>query len=186
MTRALCMLCVFVLLAAAARAELRAGVFDPPHAAPELGLPGSDGERVTLERFRGKVVVLAFGFTSCPKICPTTLAVLAGARRALGADAARVQVVYVTVDPARDDAARMREYLAAFDPAFLGATGTAERLAAVRAAYGVAAERIPQDGGFAHSSSVYLIDRAGKLRALMPYGHSADDYVHDLRILLRS
>ena len=188
MRRALCILSGIVLLAATARAELLAGVLDPPHAAPELELPGSDGTLVTLERFRGKVVMLAFGFTSCPKVCPTTLSVLARTRRALGADAAQVQVVYVTVDPARDDAARMRAYLAAFDPEFLGATGTAEQLGEVRRAYGVAAERVAQAGGYgyAHSSSVYLIDRAGRLRALMPYGHAAEDYVHDLRILLRS
>jgi len=168
--------------------ELRAGVFDPPRAAPEFRLPGSDGQPVTLERFRGKVVVLAFGFTSCPKVCPTTLAVLASARRALGPAAAHVQVVYVTVDPERDDAARMREYLAAFDPDFVGGTGAAEQLAAVRKAYGVTAERIGDGASYAfsHSSSIYLIDRSGKLRALMPYGHAADDFVHDLRILLRS
>jgi protein SCO1 len=168
--------------------ELRAGVFDPPGAAPEFHLPGSDGEPVTLGRFRGKVVVLAFGFTSCPKVCPTTLAVLASARRSLGPDATQVQVVYVTVDPERDDAERMREYLAAFDPGFVGATGAAEQLAAVRKAYGVTAERIGQGASYAfsHSSSIYLIDRSGKLRALMPYGHAAEDFVHDLRILLRS
>jgi protein SCO1/2 len=168
--------------------ELLAGVFDPPRAAPEFRLPGSDGAPVTLERFRGKVVVLAFGFTSCPKVCPTTLAVLASARRALGPDAAHVQVVYVTVDPERDDAARMREYLAAFDPDFVGGTGTSEQLAVVRKAYGVSAERIGDGASYAfsHSSSIYLIDRSGKLRALMPYGHAAEDFVHDLRILLRS
>jgi protein SCO1/2 len=173
---------------AANERELRAGVFDPPRAAPELALAGSDGAPVTLQRFRGKVVVLAFGFTHCTKVCPVTLAVLASARRALGADAAGVQVVYVTVDPERDDAKRMHDYLAAFDPTFVGATGDAQQLAAVRKLYGVVAQRVAEEKGygFSHSSFTYLIDRAGKLRALMPYGQSADDYAHDLRILLGS
>jgi protein SCO1/2 len=174
--------------ARAEEAQLFAGVFDPPRPAPAFSLGGSDGQPISLERFRGKVVVLAFGFTSCPDVCPTTLATLAGARRALGAQAADVQVVYVTVDPERDDAKRMREYLVAFDPAFLGATGAAEELAKVRETYGVAAERVALAKGYAfsHSSFTYLIDRAGKLRALMPYGHPASDYAHDLRILLGS
>ena len=179
-----------VALGAAASAgdvALRAGTFEPPHAAPAFSLPGSDGAAVSLERFRGKVVVLAFGFTSCPDVCPTTLATLASARRALGDAAADVQVVYVTVDPERDDAARMREYLAKFDPTFLGATGAEEALVAVRKEYGIAAEKTSAGGvpGVAHSSFTYLIDRAGTLRALMPYGHPADDYVHDVRILLK-
>jgi protein SCO1/2 len=166
---------------------LRAGVFDPPRPAPAFTLAGSDGAPLTLDRFRGKVVILAFGFTHCPDVCPTTLGVLARTRKELGAEADGVQVVYVTVDPERDDAARMREYLAKFDPTFLGATGAEEALVAVRKEYGIAAEKTSVGGvaGVAHSSFTYLIDRAGTLRALMPYGHPADDYVHDVRILLK-
>jgi protein SCO1/2 len=161
-----------------------AGVFDPPRPAPELALPGSDGEKLSLARYHGKVVVVGFGFTSCPLVCPTTLAALAGARKKLGADAQDMQVVYVTVDPARDDAARLRDFLGRFDGTFVGGTGTAEQLAAVRESYGVAAGEDPGAGGFSHSTSTYLIDGAGNIRALMPYGHSADDYAHDVRLLL--
>jgi protein SCO1 len=98
-----------------------------------------------------------------------------------------VQVIYVTVDPERDDVARMHEYLAAFDPGFVGASGTAAELAAVRQLYGITATRHQTAEGYvyAHSSYVYLIDRRGQLSALMPFGHAAEDYVHDLRILLR-
>jgi protein SCO1/2 len=139
-----------------------------------------------LARFRGNVVVLAFGFTSCPTVCPATLAVLAQARKQLGARGDEVQVVYVTVDPERDDAARMREYLAKFDPSFVGGTGTPEQLGAVRARYGIEAARTGagRAASFAHSSFTYLIDRDGKLRALMPFGRDADDYAHDLGLLL--
>src|SRR5262245_46514624 len=81
---------------------------------------GSDGKELRLDRYRGKVIILGFGFTSCPEVCPTTLAALAGARKKLGADATRVQVVYVTVAPERDDVARLRKYLSHFDPTFVG------------------------------------------------------------------
>jgi protein SCO1/2 len=188
--RALALLLPLLVAAAAARAEdepkLKAGVFDPPRAAPEFSLRGSDGAELRLDRFRGKVVILEFGFTHCPAVCPTTLAALAGARKLLGAEAADLQVVYITVDPERDDVERMRTYLAAFDPTFVGGTGTPEQLAAVRVAYGIAATRTPVGSsyGFDHSSYTYLIDRQGNLRALMPYGHSSNDYAHDARILL--
>jgi len=165
---------------------LIAGTFDPPRAAPELGLAGSDGAPLALSRFRGKVVALAFGFTSCPEVCPTTLAVLAQARKKLGANASQLQVVYVTVDPERDDAARLKQYLAGFDPSFVGGTGTDAQLAAVRREFGIEAEKHASADGatFSHSSFIYLIDRGGALRALMPYGHSPDDFAHDVGILL--
>lgn len=173
-----------------ARAEdapaLKAGTFSPARVAPDFTLRGTDGKDLKISSYRGKVVILAFGFTSCPAICPTTLAVLAQTRKSLGADADKVQVVYVTVDPERDDVAHLREFLAKFDPAFVGGTGTEEELAAVRSGYGVTSTRMPfgDDYGFNHSSYTYLIDRDGNLAALMPYGHSAEDYVHDVKILL--
>ena len=175
-------------MAAADDATLKAGVFDPPRVAPDFSLAGSDGAELTLGRYRGKVVVLAFGFTSCADVCPVTLGTLASAKKQLGAEWGGLQVVYVTVDPERDGAERMRTYLASFDPTFVGGTGTPEQLAAVRKEYGIIAEKVKAASGYsvAHSSYTYLIDRAGRLRALMPYGHPADDYVHDLRILLKN
>jgi protein SCO1/2 len=172
--------------AGADEASLKAGVFEPARPAPDFSLSGSDGGELKLSRYRGKVVILEFGFTSCPDVCPTTLAALAGARKKLGAAGDELQVVYVTVDPERDSAERLREYLRSFDPSFVGGTGSAEALAAVRKEYGIAAEKVIAAGSYAfnHSSYTYLIDREGKLRALMPYGHSSDDYAHDVRILL--
>ena len=173
----------------AARPEtLRAGAFDPPQGAPEFSLRGSDGSEVTLARYRGKVVLLTFGFTHCAAVCPTTLATLAQARSRLGESADSVQVIFVTVDPARDDAAHMRNYLAAFDPGFIGATGAPDALAAVREKYGVTAVRhgTGPDYAMAHTSSIFLIDRDGKLRAMMPFGHDASDFVHDIELLSAS
>jgi protein SCO1/2 len=189
MRRCLALL-LFVLAAAAAGAAdapaLKAGVFEPPRSAPDFSLRGSDGAELKLSRYRGKVVALAFGFTSCPDVCPVTLGTLREARKQLVAEGRDLQVVYVTVDPERDDAERMRTYLANFDPSFVGGTGAPEQLDAVRKAYGILAEKVTTPAGYsvAHSSSIYLIDREGRLRALMPYGHPADDFVHDVRLLL--
>ena len=168
---------------------LKAGVLSPVMAAPALQLTGSDGKPLTLERFRGKVVLLAFGFSNCGEVCPITLATLAGARKKLGADAAAVQVVYVTVDPERDDAAQMRKFLGSFDPTFLGGVGSRTEIDVAQKSFGISSTRkVNADGSYSigHSSSIYMIDRAGGLRAVMPYGHPADDFVHDLKILLRT
>src|SRR5580698_1271361 len=165
---------------------LKAGVFNPPREAPDFSVRGSDGTALTLNRYRGKVVVLGFGYTSCPNVCPVTLAVLAQAHRKLGPLGSQVQVIYLTVDPERDNSDRLKQYLAAFDPTFVGGTGSPAQMAAVRMSYGVTAEKhgTGSDYAVAHSSFIYLITRDGKLRALMPFGHKADDYVHDISLLL--
>jgi protein SCO1 len=172
---------------AVAAPALKAGVFEPARPAPELALRGSDGQELHLSRHRGKLVLLVFGFINCPEVCPTTLATLAEARRTLGPQAAAVQVVDVTVAPERDTPELIRQYRAAFDPSFVGGTGSPAALAAVRKAYGVMAEKVVRPGGgyvMNHSSSVYLIDREGRLRAMMPYGHAAKDFAHDLQLML--
>ena len=189
-TRLSALLFASLLLATSAQSApaLKAGVFDPPRAAPEFAaVSSSKGGELKLGSYRGKVVLLLFGFTQCPEVCPTTLATLAQARKLLGAQAAGVQVIYLTVDPERDDIGRIKEYLAAFDASFVGGTGKLPALAAVYKNYGVSASKVPMpSGGYAmnHSTSIYLIDRAGLLRAMMPYGHDAPDFVHDLQALL--
>jgi protein SCO1/2 len=173
----------------AAAPELKAGVLSPVMAAPPLDLHGTDDQPLDLGRHRGKVVLLAFGFSNCGEVCPITLATLAGARKKLGADAAGVQVVYVTVDPERDTAEQMKKYLGSFDPTFIGGVGTRAEIDAAQKNYGISSTKnVNPDGSYTigHSSSIYLIDREGGLRAVMPYGHPVDDFVHDLKILLRS
>jgi protein SCO1/2 len=179
-----------LLVAAAGAAStpaLKAGVFEPPRQAPDFSLASSTGHELKISDYRGKVVLLAFGFTSCTEVCPTTLNTFAVARRKLQSAAADVQVVYITVDPQRDVPARLAKYLGSFDATFVGGTGTQEQLATVRRNYGISAEKksIGNDYTYAHSSFTYLIDRTGRIRALMPYGHSPDDYVNDLTILLK-
>ena len=172
--------------AAADPPALIAGTFTPARVAPEIVLDGSNGKPLRLSDYRGKIVVLGFGYSQCPAVCPTTLAVLAAAHKKLAAQAGDVQVLYVTVDPERDDATKMSEFLARFDRTFVGGTGSAAQLAAVRNDYGIEVTRVPmgESYGYNHSSYTILIDREGKLQALMPYGHSAEDYVHDMKVLL--
>lgn len=191
MNRTLALLASLLLSVASARADdgaaLKAGVFDPPRAAPDFALPGSDGSELKLSTYRGKVVLLGFGFTSCAAVCPVTLGTLAQVHKKLGAQASELQVIYITVDPEHDDAAKLKKYLSVFNPTFVGGTGTEAQLAAVRKDFGIAAEKVAgPDGSYTHSSFIYLIDREGRLRALMPFGHLADDYIHDVRILLAS
>jgi protein SCO1/2 len=179
-------ICVAVTCAATP-AAFKAGVFDPPRQAPEFSLQGSDGHELDLDRYRGKVILLAFGYSSCTAVCPITLNTFAQALRKLGPAASAVQVVYVTVDPERDTPARLKKFLGAFDPTFVGGTGTEKQLEQVRKDYGVSATKIPYGNTYSydHSSFTYLLDRNGRIRALMPYGHSPDDFVSDLSILLR-
>ncbi|HTS22251.1 MAG TPA: SCO family protein [Casimicrobiaceae bacterium] len=176
---------------AASAPELRGGVFEPPRAAPDFSLKGTNGAEFKLSSYRGKVVALAFGYTHCPSVCPTTLAFLAEARRKLAAAGADFQVVYVTVDPERDTAQQLKGFLASFDPTFVGATGTPQQLAGVRKDYGITVsdkifvETLPKSSYFLdHSSFIYLIDRGGRIREMMPYGVSADDMEHDVKMLL--
>ena len=183
-------ICAVLLLCAGttsnAAPELIAGVFDPPRAAPDFEISGSNGSTLRLSDHRGKVVILGFGFTSCPDVCPTTLAILAQARKQLVENAKHLQVIYITVDPQRDTVEQMRKYLATFDKSFVGGTGEEAKLNAIRKEYGIIADKKTSGSNYtyAHSSYTYLIDREGMLRALMPYGHKADDFAHDVRALL--
>jgi cytochrome oxidase Cu insertion factor (SCO1/SenC/PrrC family) len=104
--------------------EFRAGLFDPPRAAPAFSLDGSNGAKVGLRDQLGKVVILEFGFTYCEHVCPITLARLTEVHRKLGAASQDVQLIFITVDPKRDSPGRLREHLAEFNPNFLGATGS--------------------------------------------------------------
>lgn len=184
------------LLAASAGAApiagLKSGLFEPPRAAPAIALAASNAGVFDLAAYRGKVVVLEFGFTHCTEVCPVSLASLAQARKLLGADAAKLQVVFVTVDPERDSIPRLKTYLAQFDPGFIGVGGSAAQVDAVLKAYGITATKkmvagsvSPADYTMHHSSYLYFVDRRGMLRALMPFGRPAAEIAQDVRLLLR-
>jgi protein SCO1/2 len=179
-----------VPLADAGDGDFKSGVFDPPSAAPDFELQGSNGAPVVLSKFRGKVVAMAFGFSYCPRVCPVTLANLSEVFKKLGAAGADVQVIFVSVDPDRDTPNRLREFLQFFNPSFLGATGKKAQIDSVRQAYGVFANRALSENkklGYEvhHSSSIFLIDREGKLRALVPFGKPPQAILHDINLLLK-
>ena len=188
------LLCIATMLATSVQATplvgLKSGVFEPPRAAPEIALPSTKGQ-FKLSTYRGKVVVLEFGYTHCLDVCPVSLAALTQARQKIGpAAAADVQVVFITVDPARDNAARLRTYLKPFDPTFVGVTGSQQQIDKLLKDYGISATRRMVEGSktdytMHHSSYLYFIDRQGMQRALMPFGRPADDIAHDLRLLLK-
>jgi protein SCO1/2 len=195
MKRAVALLAMLPVLLAvrvvdAGDADFKSGVFDPPSAAPDFELQGSNGSPVVLSKFRGKVVALAFGFSYCQRVCPVTLANLSEAFKKMGASAADVQVIFVSVDPDRDTPSRLREYLQFFNPTFLGATGKKGQIDAVRQAYGVFADKVQSENkklGYEvhHSSSIFLIDREGKLRVLVPFGRSPQAILNDVNLLLK-
>jgi protein SCO1/2 len=155
----------------------------------ELALDGHDGKPRTLADFRGKAVLVFFGYTHCPDVCPTTLADAAQALKALGKDADRVQVLFVTVDPERDTPAVLSKYVPAFDPRFLGLHGDA---AAIQKAakefkifYEKRAGKNPGEYTMDHSGQSYVFDPQGRIRLLLRHDRLSQDLAEDLRTLLK-
>jgi len=173
------------------REESYRGVrYDPPVPAYDFTLSAPDGATVSLHDFRGRIVLLFFGYTSCPDVCPTTLAILRQVRLDLGEQAGQVQVIYVTVDPERDLPERIQTYVSAFDATFAGLSGDLESLQAAWDAYGVFRE-IDESTTSAvsylvsHSAGLYLIAPDGSLTLYYSYGTPAEDIVHDIRLIGR-
>lgn len=153
-----------------------------------LALTGHDGKPHALTEFRGKAVVVFFGYTHCPDVCPTTLADMAGVMKKLGGDSARVQVLFVTVDPERDTRDVLAQYVPAFDPRFLGLYGDAE--ATLKAAkefrifYAKNAGSAPGAYTIDHSAQSFVYDPQGRLRLIVRPDRIAQDLADDLRTLL--
>lgn len=189
--RAACVAVLLVLaLSACGSYELRGGAIEPPSAAPDFTLTDHTGQPYRLSDQRGKVVLIFFGFTSCPDICPTALADLAAAKQRLGDAGENVEVVLITVDPERDTAEELERYVTAFDPSFVGLYGTREQLEQVYKDYGVTVIRrdLPDSAlGYTvdHSGFIYVIDRAGNWRELFSHGAAVDDIASDVRYLAR-
>ena len=156
----------------------------------ELRLNDFNGRARSLADFRGKVVLVNFGYTQCPDVCPTTLADLASAMKKLGADASQVQVLFVTVDPKRDKPELLREYLPAFDPSFLGLYGDPAATQKVLRDFKIYAQERPgkTPGTYTvdHAAQTFAFDRQGKLRLVMGYGMAPEAIASDVRILLSS
>lgn len=170
--------------------QFRGSLLDPPIPAPDFSLTQANGETFTLSAQKEKVVLLFFGYTYCPDVCPTTLADLAQVMKRLGRQSERVRVVFISVDPQRDTPERAQSYAAAFDPSFIGLSGTEADLQPVWNAYGVYrlvrdSESRGSDYLVDHSARVYLIDGKGNLRLTYSFGTPVEDLENDLRLILR-
>ena len=152
-----------------------------------LDLTDHNGKLRHLEDFRGKAVVIFFGFTHCPDVCPTTLAETAAALKKLGADADRVQVLFVTLDPERETGEALAKYVTAFDPRFLGLRGDADATQRAAKEFKVFYEKRKTGDTYSmdHSGQTYVIDPQGRLRLLVRPERLAEDLPEDLRTLLR-
>ncbi len=153
-----------------------------PVRAPDFTLIASTGAPVQLRDFQGKTVVLFFGYTACPDICPLRLAELKQTVNLLGEEAKSVQVILVTVDPLHDTAEQLRRYVNAFDPSFLGMTGSPTMINAVATQFGIFydQETAITAGAISHTSTITVIDGAGYVRLLFPPGLSTAEMAQDL------
>jgi len=163
---------------------------EPYPLASEIELRRSDGSSFRLSEMRGNVVLLFFGYTSCPDVCPTTLAELKLALSELKEeDVAQVKVLFVTVDPERDTPERVQEYVNRFNPAFVGLSGSQAELEKIWQAYGVYREIIQgtSAAGYTvdHTARVTVIDQQGNLRISFGFDTPVEDMVHDLKLILK-
>lgn len=193
--------CRFAVLAVVVLLLVAAGCAEAPEAprfkltdvtgasfGKELALTDHNGQRRTLADFRGRVVTLFFGFTHCPDVCPTTLSEMALVMKELGNDAARLQVLFVTVDPERDTADVLQRYVPAFHPTFLGLTGSAEQIARTAKEFKIFFQKQNLPGGgysMDHAAGTYILDTQGRLRLFAQYGVGAPTLLHDIRLLIK-
>lgn len=149
-----------------------------------FSLTDQDGKTVTDADFKGKPLLVFFGYTHCPDVCPTTLFELSEVLRALGSDADKTQAVFISIDPERDTPAVLKDYLSSFDPHLRGLTGSTSQIAAVEKTYRVYAKKVPTTGGdytMDHTALVYLMDKQGRFVAPFNLKRTPDVAATDLR-----
>ena len=164
-------------------------VIQSPNPAPDFTLTDNTGQRVSLSDFQGKVVLLYFGYTFCPDVCPATLTEVAGAMEILGPRAQDTQFIMISVDPERDTPKKLGQYVTHFNPNFMGVTGTPEEIAATATYYGIYYEK--HEGTAAtgylvdHTASVMVVDEEGHLKLVFPFGTPAEDIADDIGYILQ-
>jgi len=171
--------------------DLRGAVFDPPRELTDFSLMSTSGEPFTLSEHRGQVILLYFGYRSCPDFCPTTFAELRRVYLELGEPANRVKIVFITIDPERDDLESLALYTHAFHEDFIGLRAEGEALEQVKGQFGIVAERRQlADSALSyvidHTASVFLIGPDGRLQVQYLYGTGYQDIVHDVRLILQA
>jgi len=164
-------------------------VIQSPDLAHDFTLNAANEKTVSLSDYHGKLVLLYFGYTFCPDVCPATLGNTAQALRRLGKKADEVQLIMISVDPERDSPERLAEYVTHFDPSFIGVTGTPEELARIASLYGIFFEK--HEGTKAtgylvdHTATLLVIDQEGYLKLVMPFGVTVQEIADDLKYMLR-
>lgn len=153
-----------------------------------LNLSDQDGRARSLADFKGKVLVVFFGYTQCPDVCPTTMAEVAEVKRSLGADGDKVLGVFVTIDPERDTAQLLKAYLASFDPSFVGLRGSEEQTQAAAKEFKVFFARVPgktpETYTMDHTAASFIFDTEGRVRVYARYGAGAQPLADDIKLLL--
>jgi protein SCO1/2 len=156
--------------------------------AKELNLPDQNGQVRKIKDFSGKLVVVFFGYTQCPDVCPTTMQELAEVKRLLGADGDKLQAVFVTVDPERDTTELLKAYVENFDPSFVALRPTPEQLPQIAKEFKIYFKRVegktPTSYTMDHSAGSYTFDAQGKVRLFNRYGMGAEALAHDFKLLL--
>ncbi|ACB34262.1 electron transport protein SCO1/SenC [Leptothrix cholodnii SP-6] len=154
--------------------------------ARSFDLQAPDGRNRSLADFKGRLVMVFFGFTQCPDVCPTALSRAVAVRQMLGADAERLQVIFITVDPERDTAELLSQYMAAFDPSFLALRGDLVRTTEVAREFKVFFNKVPTGSSYTmdHTALSYVFDTQGRLRLAVRHSQGAEDVAHDLKLLL--
>ena len=156
--------------------------------ARDIQLPDHNGQQRSLKDFKGKVVVVFFGYTQCPDVCPTSMQEMAEVKRMLGKGGDRLQSIFVTVDPERDTAEMLKAYMGNFDPSFLALRGTPEQTAAVAKDFKIYYKKVdgktPTSYTMDHSAGSYIYDTQGRLRVYYRYGSGAEALAADVRTLL--
>jgi protein SCO1/2 len=167
------------------------GTFMPtPIPAPDFALTNAAGETVHLNDYEGKIVLLYYGYTFCPDICPTTLSELSKVQRELDDEGEKIQVLMVTVDPERDTPEKLEQYVTHFHPDFVGLSGTKEEIDAAGEGFGIFYEK--EEGTEAtgylvnHTARVFVVDPQGNYQLSFAYGTPVEDIIHDLRLLMRA
>ncbi|MDP9929561.1 SCO family protein [Variovorax paradoxus] len=158
--------------------------------AKDFSLKDADGKVRTLADFKGKVVVLFFGYAQCPDVCPTTMTEMAQVKQQLGSDGDKLQVLFVTVDPARDTPEVLKAYMGAFDPGFVALIPTADQLATIAKDFKVYFKKVegktPTSYSMDHSAASFVYDTQGRLRLYARYGAGVAPMVSDVKALLKS